>query len=185
MDLCNLCLLSIGAFLLHNYWYHGHLDDYMDRRRRRKHEKGNWRKRAIKMNLPQNASMARICQAEEHERQKRIEAHSRERERKYREKRRAAARKAAATRKKNWRNKEFEQKIGHRFIANQIAALDKQYGGIGHAPPEVVNQMLSQFTYADEQYPKLSEEEVELRLKKQMELDELVQDDFLNRLKWM
>ena len=183
MDLGNLCLLSIGVFLLHNYWYHGHFDDYMGRRRRREQEKENLRNRAIKMNLPPNTSWAEILTVEEHERRKRHDE-IRRKDRFQREKRRAAARKAAATRKKNWRNKEFEQKIGHKFIVNQIAALDKQYGGIGHAPPEVVNQMLSQFTYADEQYPKLSEEEVELRLKKQMELDELMQDDFLNRLKW-
>jgi hypothetical protein len=183
MELCNLCFLSLGVFLFHNLWYHGYLDDRVGIYKRRKQEKENWRKRAIEMNLPPNAPMSKICQAEANERNKRIEDNRRERERNDRERRSAAAKKGAATRKRKWREEEFERKIGSRFIENQVAILDKRFGGEYHAPPEVVNEMLSQFKYADGQYKVLSEKEVELRKKKQEEWEELMQDDFLNRLK--
>lgn len=172
----------ICIYIFHEHFFADHEAKHSTIRRRRKEEKEKWRKRAIEMNLPPNATMARIIQAEENERWKRIERRRRETERKSRARRSAAAKKAAATRKRKWREEEFERKIGSKFIENQVAILDKRYGGEHHAPPEVVNKMLSQFKYADGQYKVLSEKEVELRKKKQEEWDKLMQDDFLNRL---
>ena len=74
-------------------------------------------------------------------------------------------------------------KLGMRYIANQIEILDKRYGGRYHAPPEVINEWLSQFKTEFGDSPCLDEKEVALRMKKQKEWEEFMQDDFLNRLK--
>ncbi len=194
VDLYNLCFLSLGVFLLLYLWWCDYLSDILcciiyfipctiANYKIRKQKKEKWRKRAITMNLPPKTSWQKIAQTEENEKWKRIEANRREAIRSEKERRSAAAKKGAATRKRRWREKEFEGTIGSKFIENQVAILDKRYGGDFHAPPDVVNEMLSQFKYADGQYKVLSEKEVELRKKKQEEWEELMQDDFLNRLK--
>ena len=176
--LCMIC-----TYIFHEHFFADHEAKHSTIRRRRKEEKEKWRKRAIEMNIPPKASMARILQAEENERWKRKERRRRETEWKKARERIEARKQAKKRRRKQALDDLVNNNLGMRYIANQIENLDKRYGGRYHAPPEVINEWLSQFKTEFGDSPCLDEKEVALRMKKQKEWEEFMQDDFLNRLK--
>ena len=181
-----LLLLPIGTFLFHEYFFANYEAKHSTIRRRRKEVRENWRKRASKMNLPSNASMARICQAEDNERRRNIKVRNREIERE-RALEGRVARKRANIRRLERRKQQalddmIDNKLGQRYLNDQINIVDKRYGGEDHAPPEAINEMLSQFKTEFGESPSLNDEEVARRMKKQDELETLTEDDFLNRL---
>ena len=93
------------------------------------------------------------------------------------------ARKRAKERRiKKLRKQALTELIESFAIEKQIAILDEQYGGEDHAPPEVINQMLSQFKTEFGDSPTLTCHNSATRMKIQEEKDKQLFDGFLNRI---